>query len=85
MAFDFPETFSAFKDEIEQTDNDGTLQIYSYKHCDNKSPDVLKQCRGVVYEGDKQLVRSIGYTPEWSSDEWVSALMGNVYSFYPSY
>lgn len=85
MAFDFPETFSDFKDEIEQTDNDGTLQIYSYKHCDNKSDDVLKQCRGVIYEGDKQLVRSIGYTPEWSADEWTAALMGNVYSFYPSY
>ena len=86
MAFKFPETLSNFKDEIEQTDNDGTLQIYSYKHCDNKSPNGVKQCRGVIYEGDKQVVRSIGYTPEWSTDEWASSPnSGQVYSFYPSY
>lgn len=86
MSFNFPETLSNFKDEIEQTDNDGTLQIYSYKHCDNKSPAVVKQCRGVVFQGDKQVVRSIGYTPEWSAEEWESfSSLGQVYSFYPSY
>lgn len=71
-AFNLPETFSNFKDDMEQTDNDGTLQIYSYKHCDNKSSNELKKCRGVVYNGQTPLFRSIGFTQEMNKEEWSS-------------
>lgn len=82
----FPEPLSNFKDEVEKTDDDGTLQIYSYKHCDNNSSDELKRCRGVVYNGEKLLVRSIGYTSELSSAEWNSSINNNTqkYTFYHS-
>ena len=76
--FEFPESLSSFKDEIEKTDDDGTLQVYSYKHYYGAAAEVaapisaeaLKKCRGVVCHGNECVVRSIGSTPEMSVAEW---------------
>ena len=60
---------SEFKDSIEKTDDDGTVQIYSYKFCGNSSPDGLKKIRGVVFSGEKSLFSSLGYTEEYSEND----------------
>ena len=64
-----PQSLSEFKDLIEKTDDDGKVQIYSYKFCDNSSPENIKKCRGLVFSGEKSLFSSLGYTDEYNENE----------------
>ena len=54
----FPPSISDLKDSIEKTDDDGSLQVYSYSYCDNDSSSNLKDCRGLVFNGDTLLFKS---------------------------
>jgi len=68
----FDYNITDFKDvttEIEKTDDDGVVQIYSYKHCSMTSSDKLKECRGLVYQGENRLFKSLGFTPEYSETD----------------
>ena len=64
-----PDDLTNFKDLIEQTDNNGILQIYSYKYCDNLSPEEVKKIRGLVYNGEQRLFGSLGYTEEYTEND----------------
>lgn len=66
MLSSLPVSLLQFKDYIEKTDDDGVLQIYSYRYCNNESSDDLKMCRGLVYHGETPLFNSLGYTRELS-------------------
>lgn len=72
-------------DKIEKTDDDGTVQIYSYKSTDNNSPTdpELIRFRGLVYAGDRPVLRSFGFTPEYTD---VSLIQNNIsdYTFFTS-
>lgn len=77
-----PQSLSEFKDLIEKTDDDGTVQIYSYKFCENTSPDVLKKYRGVVFSGETSLFSSLGYTEEYNeNDKDIVSTKGGVENF----
>lgn len=90
----FPESISDIKDGMEKTDDDGILQIYSYKECSDQSTDKLKQSRGLIFCGDQFLFPSIGYTPECVMDgtnpekeQYISELIqnhGNYLQFFSS-
>ena len=54
----FPPSISNAKDFIEKTDDDGSLQIYSYSYCDNTTSDEVKDCRGLIFNGDNLLFKS---------------------------
>ena len=80
----FPESISDIKDCMDKTDDDGILQIYSYKECNDQSTDKLKQSRGLIFCGDKFLFPSIGYTPDCvigdgnvQKEEYISELIRN--------
>jgi hypothetical protein len=62
----FPSSISHLKDFIEKTDDDGSLQIYSYSYCNNDSPYDLKDCRGLIYSGENLIFKSLGFTPEYT-------------------
>ena len=64
-----PDDLTNFKDLIEQTDNNGILQIYSYKYCDNLSSEEVKKIRGLVYNGEQRLFGSLGYTEEYTEND----------------
>lgn len=77
-----PQSLSEFKDLIEKTDDDGTVQIYSYKFCENTSPDILKKYRGVVFSGETSLFSSLGYTEEYNeNDKDIVSTKGGVENF----
>jgi hypothetical protein len=81
-----PTSISQLKD-VEKTDDDGNLQIYSYTYCDNNSPAELKQCRGLVFNEDNLLFSSLGFTPEYTTDmSYFSSLSlpFSSYNFFPS-
>lgn len=64
----FPDSLKDQSAFIEQTDNDGTLKIFSYKHCDNESSDSVKKIRGLIFDGEKPLFRSLGYMTEYNEN-----------------
>jgi len=82
----FPPSISDLKDSIEKTDDNGSLQVYSYSYCDNDSPANLKDCRGLIFDGDTLLFKSLGFTPEYneSNRESLSQLPIENYTFFPS-
>ena len=65
----FPNSISHLSNFIEKTDDDGSLQIYSYKFCDNDSPTEIKNCRGLVYQGENLVSKSLGFTQEYNDTQ----------------
>lgn len=55
---------------IKMTDSntDSGLEVYSYNDCTSESPDFVKRCRGVVFNGDNLLVKTFDYTPEYTEN-----------------
>jgi len=82
----FPPSISNLKDFIEKTDDNGSLQIYSYSYCDNTSSSEVKDCRGLIFNGNTLLFKSLGFTPEYteSNQETLSNLPVEKYTFFPS-
>jgi len=64
-----PTSISHLSDFVEKTDDDGCLQIYSYKFCDNDSSDEIKNCRGIVFKGDTIISKSLGFTQEYNDTQ----------------
>ncbi len=50
---------------ITEFDKNDELTLYCYDSCTNASKDVLKSCRGVVFEGDKLVFQGLPYTDEY--------------------
>lgn len=73
----------ASSDKIEKTDDDGVVQIYSYKHCDSSSPTELMKFRGLVFAGDRLVLRSFGFTPEYTDVSQIQSTFSD-YTFFPS-
>jgi hypothetical protein len=82
----FPSSLSEFKDVLEKTDDNGILQIYSYKQCVNESLETLKNCRGLVFNNETQLFKSLGYTPEYSLNDkdFLNSLEFSNIKFFPA-
>jgi hypothetical protein len=67
-SFNLPFQLVEVKDDIEKTDDNGTLQIYSYKSCTNSSSDKLKSCRGLIFNKEILVAGSLGYTLEYNEE-----------------
>lgn len=82
----FPPSISDVKDSIEKTDDNGSFQIYSYSYCDNDTPSNVKECRGLIFDGDALLFKSLGFTPEYneSNRETLYQLPIENYTFFPA-
>lgn len=85
--FTFPALLADHSNFMEKTDDNGHLQIYSYKS-GIEIPDSCKTFRGLVFRGETPLFRSIGRTPEYNISVPDTEKWGNdVHSltFFPSY
>jgi hypothetical protein len=85
--FTFPAMLSEHSSVMEKTDDNGHLQIYSYKS-GIEIPDSCKTFRGLVFRGETPLFRSIGRTPEYSLDDKDTEKWANdvdSLTFFPSY
>jgi len=82
----FPPSISNSKDFIEKTDDDGSLQIYSYSYCDNTTSSEVKDCRGLIFNGDNLLFKSLGFTPEYNetNQDALQTFPIENYTFFPS-
>lgn len=82
----FPNSISHLSEFLEKTDDDGHLQVYSYKFCDNDTSEEIKGCRGLVFEGENIVSKSLGFTYEYNDTQQESMNdidVGNV-KFFPS-
>ena len=62
------------KPNISQIDGNDELKMFCYKTCDNSKSKEFKECRGVVYDNENNLVfKGLGYTDEY--------VLGNDYNF----
>ena len=85
--FTFPALLAEQSSFMEKTDDNGHLQIYSYKS-GIEIPDSCKTFRGLVFRGETPLFRSIGRTPEYSLQDTDTVKWANdvdSLTFFPSY
>lgn len=47
-------------------DDETNLDLFCYIECKNDSPDFVKDCRGVVFDGDELVLRSFSYNDEFA-------------------
>jgi hypothetical protein len=61
---------TALGDAVTLTDsNDAGLELFSYKEINDASSDTLKQCRGVIFNGENLILKTYSYTPEYNEDQ----------------
>lgn len=67
--------------EIRVIDSNRDLELYSYHHCTNETPQEIRQCRGHIYSKNKEqlIVSNFGYTQNYTYDETmdISSLLGS--------
>jgi hypothetical protein len=55
-------------DNVQLTDQEQGLKMYHYTTCDNDSPDLIKQTRGIILDNDNNLVlKTMPFTSEYST------------------
>ena len=84
--FYLPEHLLHLQSLVEKTDDNSDLQIYSYRSCDNESPDDVKAYRGLVFDGSVFVASSLGFTPEYNEETMATIPHSNLseYAFFPS-
>jgi len=48
------------------TDDVTKLELFSYINCEDKDDDIVKQCRGTVFHGDKIIMKGFPFTNEYN-------------------
>lgn len=54
----------SFSDNVKVTDTDGNLELFCYTKCKGEDNELLQQCRGVVFDGEKIVMKAFPYTIE---------------------
>jgi hypothetical protein len=76
-------------ENVVKTDENKDLEVYSYKNCHRNDSNLIKKCRGLIFEKDtKTLIsRSFPYTPEYSAHEkdLIQKLLETTFSSYKFY
>ena len=54
---------------LSDTDQDAKLDLYCYHHCDNNETELVKNCRGVIFNNEKVVMQGFPYTDEYTTDD----------------
>ena len=77
------------KIRLVDVDASNNLELFCYETCDVNDNDVVKSCRGVVFNGDEVVFKGFSYTPEYTQANdavEIQQLIGNnACSFHDSY
>lgn len=69
--------------KLNDRDDEKNLSLYSYTTCEDDDRTIIKKTRGVIFQGNKLIVKSFNYVPEYTLEnnkEWSEK---NIY--YPAY
>lgn len=58
-----------FSSDIQLVDSNNDLDLFCYSSCSRTSPDIVKKCRGVVFNNDTLVMKAFPYTLEFSDIE----------------
>jgi hypothetical protein len=67
--------------QVRLVDSDNGLDLFCYIRCDSKDSELLKKCRGVVFNGDKIVMNGFPYTYE-STEENKEQITSNLESVF---
>lgn len=77
------------KIRLVDSDEESGLDLFCYVSCSNEEDDFVKQCRGLVFNGENLVMKAFSYTDEYPHDnvEKVTEVLGeiNKWSFYNAY
>ena len=67
------------QDKIRLTDSDSELAMFSYTVCDENDTDMIKKCRGLIFNDNTLIVPSFGWTAEYTENDKdkISAILEN--------
>lgn len=77
--------------KIVDSDTDAGIDLFCYVHCESTDSDILKQSRGVVFHGDKLVMKGFPFTYEYTIDNNLKNIEEDILpifdqcSFYDSY
>ena len=54
---------------LSDTDQDAKLDLFCYNHCDNNESELVKNCRGVIFNEEKVVMQGFPYTEEYTTDD----------------
>lgn len=72
-----PESVAHLSNFLDETDNDGTLRIISYRECNNDTPEEVKKLRGAIFHGDNLLFSS-EYTPDYNETDDIKNILSSM-------
>lgn len=55
--------------KMTDSESDSGLEVYSYTECTDEHPEIVKRCRGVIFQGDNLVVKTFDYTPEYNEND----------------
>jgi hypothetical protein len=61
----FESKLAEYAGNIKEMDTRDNLKLYHYTECNDESPEFVKECRGVVWDGEKIVMKTFGYSPEY--------------------
>lgn len=67
---------------------DASLRLYCYKNCSNDDTTFVKNCRGLIYDTNNNLVvKGLPFTDEYVSDQKLETVINNLsnYSFFEAH
>jgi hypothetical protein len=79
----------AEKVRLVDADEESGLELYCYNRCSNEEDDFIKGCRGLVFHGEKLVMKAFSYTDEYNHTEIpvLEKVLSNFskWSFYTAY
>jgi hypothetical protein len=63
------ETLNDLSQSVQLIDSDENLDLFCYSSCSRDSPDLVKQCRGIVFNKETIVMKAFPYTMEYNEDE----------------
>ena len=67
----FSRTFIESLDpKVKKVDSDGEIDLFCYTTCDESDPDYVKACRGLVFHGDKLVLKAFSYNPDYTANDY---------------
>lgn len=58
------------KIRITDRDPDNNLDLFCYLRCEPEDPEIIRQCRGIVFNGENLVMQAFPYTTEYTSDNY---------------
>lgn len=67
------------EDQIKMTDSNDALglDLFCYIECNKNSPDIVKQCRGLVFHEDTLVLKGFPFTTDYTSNDDLEAVVGD--------